>query len=349
MTKTTNIQWTDFTVNFWEGCQKVGPGCDHCYAEARDVRFTAGKHWGPGAPRRWVKGGIAKLRTINRNAEAFKTENGHWPRVFCSSLSDVFDNAVAQGWREEAWHSIDAAPDARIQLLTKRVGNVEKLMPARWRYGWPSHVGLMITVVNQAEADRDIPKLLDLKERLGIPWVGLSIEPMLGAITLDSLTFDGDSGMDALNVRTWEQEVEDWRDTEMDWAASFDDWYGHMPDEKSGQMHQTLDWVICGGESGPNSRPMHPDWARALRDQCVAAGVPFFFKQWGRWGPDDFGDKPLPCLWMSPDGTTVDGSIVDVNRSDCQKPMSLIVNYGRSGTDRFLDGREWDQMPEAQE
>ncbi|MFT5630731.1 MAG: protein gp37 [Gammaproteobacteria bacterium] len=188
MADQTKIEWTDFTVNFWEGCQKVGPGCDNCYAEARDVRFTGGSHWGPGAPRRLVKGGIAKLRNINREAGAFYAEHGRWPRVFCSSLSDVFDNAVDPDWRKDAFKDIDAATDTRIQLLTKRIGNVEKMAPQMWRDGgWPSHVGLMITVVNQDEANRDIPKLLDLKTRLGVPWVGLSIEPMLGPISLSLL------------------------------------------------------------------------------------------------------------------------------------------------------------------
>ena len=193
MADQTKIEWTDFTVNFWEGCQKVGPGCDNCYAEARDVRFTGGSHWGPGAPRRLVKGGIAKLRNINREAGAFYAEHGRWPRVFCSSLSDVFDNAVDPDWRKDAFKDIDAATDTRIQLLTKRIGNVEKMAPQMWRDGgWPSHVGLMITVVNQDEANRDIPKLLDLKTRLGVPWVGLSIEPMLGPISLSLLRVQGE-------------------------------------------------------------------------------------------------------------------------------------------------------------
>lgn len=106
----TTIEWADFTVSFWEGCQKVGPGCDNCYAEARDIRFTGGSHWGPGAPRRKVKGGIAKLQKINRQAEAFREEHRRWPRVFCSSLSDVFDNAVDPQWRREAFTAITAAP-----------------------------------------------------------------------------------------------------------------------------------------------------------------------------------------------------------------------------------------------
>ena len=146
MTDQTKIEWTDYTVNFWESCQKVGPGCDNCYAEARDIRFTGGSHWGLGAPRRKVKGGIAKLRKINREAEAFRTKNGHRPRVFCSSLSDFFDNAVDPKWRYEALVAIRNAPNVRVQLLTKRIGNVGSMLPSSWRDNWPHWVGLMITV-----------------------------------------------------------------------------------------------------------------------------------------------------------------------------------------------------------
>ncbi len=250
----TKIEWTDFTVNFWEGCQNVGPGCDHCYAEARDVRFTGGTHWGSGAPRRKVKNGIPNLRRINRNAEQYRAEHGRWPRVFCSSLSDVFDNAVDPDWRMEAFAALTVAPDTRPQLLTKRIGNVEKMIPATWRDGgWPHWVGLMITVVNQEEADRDIPKLLDLKWRLNIPWVGLSMEPLLGPVEVVKWLHDSDCHQDGV------------------WPCACR--------YSGGPFEMTIDWIIVGGESGPNARTMHPEWARGLRDQCEAAGKAFFFKQ----------------------------------------------------------------------
>lgn len=262
MTTQTKIEWADFTVNFWEGCQKVGPGCDHCYAEARDQRFTGGAHWGPHAPRRKVKGGVSKLLSIQRKASAFRNEHGHWPRVFCSSLSDVFDNAVDQRWRNEAFATIQACPDTRVILLTKRIGNVFAMIPPGWASpelgGWPSHVGLMITVVNQEEADRDIPKLLDLKARLRIPWVGLSIEPLLGPVDLLQpqmgrayCTVNCQSGCLARG------------------------------DEECPKYFGEIDWIIVGGESGHHARPSNPQWFRDIRDQCAAAGVPFFMKQMG--------------------------------------------------------------------
>ncbi len=334
MTDETKIEWTDFTVNFWEGCQKVGPGCDHCYAEARDVRFTGGSHWGPGAPRRKVKGGIPKLRKINRDAEKFHDENGHWPRVFCSSLSDVFDNAVDPEWRREAFTAITVAPRVRIQLLTKRVGNVEKMIPDIWKSnGWPHWVGLMITVVNQAEADRDIPKLLDLKARFGIPWVGLSMEPLLGLVDLS----DRCNGWYFAN---WLAGTK-WHDTP------------GLSTHKRGEPH--IDWVICGGESGRNARPMHPDWARSLRDQCQAAGTKFFFKQWGEWYPVNRAELGPYGEWIGGgkkplieniEGTSECGYYCSEEHGHVDHKNALVKRVGKKAAGRLLDGREWNEVPE---
>lgn len=326
----TKIEWTDFTVNFWEGCQKVGPGCDHCYAEARDVRFTGGSHWGPGAPRRMVKGGIAKLRKIKNEAVTFNDKHGRWPRVFCSSLSDVFDNAVDPAWRLEAFTQIEIATPVRIQLLTKRVGNVERMLPESWVYSWPRNVGLMITVVDQKEADRDIPKLLDLKARLGIPWVGLSIEPMLGPVNLTYI--HGGKGYWECNALTGEV-------TDMARPC--------RPVEK-------VDWVICGGESGPKARPMHPDWVRDLCNQCAEAGTPFLFKQWGEWLPctpspqEPFWDWangdgqidahhfPDFACWPENKGWTEDVGCL------LEDEVCVAKKVGKAKAGRLLDGRTWD-------
>lgn len=106
-----------------------------------------------------------------------------------------------------------------------------------------------------------------------------------------------------------------------------------------------LEWIIAGGESGPGARPSHPDWFRSLRDQCHAVGMPFFFKQWGEWGPDDFSDTASKCLWLSPDGSTVDGGAYEVSRADCIKPMSLTVRHGKKRAGRMLDGHEWNWVP----
>jgi len=97
MSENSKIEWTDHTFNPWEGCQKVGPGCDHCYAEMRNARFGGGQpvNWGPGAPRRRTSPATwAMPRRWNAQADAFMARHGRRQRVFCASLADVFDNAV---------------------------------------------------------------------------------------------------------------------------------------------------------------------------------------------------------------------------------------------------------------
>lgn len=375
MTQQTKIEWTDFTVNFWEGCQKVGPGCDHCYAEVRDARFTGGRHWGPRAPRRKVKGGIAKLRKINRDAEKFHAEHGHWPRVFCSSLSDIFDNAVDQVWRTEAFKELASATNTRPQLLTKRVGNVFQMIPPAWASkqtgGWPQHIGMMITVVNQAEADRDIPKLLDLKARLGIPWVGLSMEPLLGSVDLTRWIATANVNCKACGKPFWLHDADpcshakwgswtlacpscgDCRCTPGGGKTPFptipEGWikkavgrFDHI--HPTIPVRSALDWVIVGGESGHQARPTHPDWIRSLRDQCEVSGTPFLFKQWGERAPTVRSDEidqrcTMPGqnrnLWAWSDGMSKDSWRVG--------PVSVRIGNARAG--RLLDGREHNGVP----
>lgn len=269
------------------GCTKVSPACDYCYAE-RDFDHRYGKvKWGAGNPRvRTSPANWKKPLQWDRAASAGffrqclvcgRREFRKWdktlppgglsccsnpgcvslpetestparPRVFCASLADVFDNEVDPAWRSDLFALIDATPNLDWLLLTKRIGNVAKL--TRGVSAWPN-VWLGATVVTQEEVDRDVPKLLSTPACIRF----LSIEPMLGPIVLPDCT--GDHG------------------------CKFDGIDGHSDKPLGG-----VDWIIVGGESGPNARPMHPQWVRDIRDQCAASGVPFHFKQWGEWGPD---------------------------------------------------------------
>lgn len=245
MAGATGIQWTDSTWNAWWGCQRVGPGCDHCYAEALDKR-TGGAHWGAKADRRRTsETNWNEPKRWQAKAEAFEAQHGHRRRVFCGSMMDIMDNAVPLEWSHEAFARIEDCSRLDWQLLTKRVGNVESRVPIDWlRDAWPQHVGLMITVVTQDEADRDIPKLLRLKAQYGIPWVGLSMEPLLERVLLP------DAAMDSTII--------------------------------GGVVRRApLDWVIVGGESGNGSRPFDTAWAQDIVVQCDLAGVPCFVKQLG--------------------------------------------------------------------
>jgi protein gp37 len=254
MSANSKIEWTDHTFNPWIGCAKVSPGCDGCYAEVSTPVRTLGIGWGASQPRHRTSDANWKLpERWNAQAEAFAARHGRRQRVFCASLADVFDNAVYPHWRIDLWDLIEATPKLDWLLLTKRIGNAERMLPwSACSEPWPN-VWIGATITSQAEADRDIPKLLGLPARVRF----LSMEPLLGPVDLRSIDVSGNEEILPLGAT----------------------WLGR---EECGPR---LDWVIGGGESGPKARPMHPDWARSLRDQCDAAGVPFLFKQWGEWWP----------------------------------------------------------------
>ncbi|MCI2424324.1 phage Gp37/Gp68 family protein [Saccharopolyspora sp. K220] len=108
-----------------------------------------------------------------------------------------------------------------------------------------------------------------------------------------------------------------------------------------------VDWVIAGGESGPKARPMHPDWARSLRDQCTSARVPFFFKQWGEWAPvneprSDPWSDPSRHRWLAPDGTRKPfGEFTGTEPAG----LALVHRVRKKAAGRVLDGRTWNEFP----
>ena len=274
MAEVSGIEWTDATVNFWWGCKKVGPGCDHCYAETWAQRFGIPDYDASGV-RRKIKGAVALIRKLQRQADKFEAEHGRRRRVFIQSMSDFFDKDVDPAWREEAWEEIMAADRLDIQLVTKRIPNVQKMIRDRW----PAHVGLIVTVVNQEEANRDIPRLLFLKAARGIPWVGLSIEPMLGGINLAKLEIATPKGY--TDDENWAMDARTGRFAPIIMLGG-----GAWELDGGDNRTASLDWVICGGESGTEARPVEVRWVWDLRDQCAETGTPFFFKQWGAWHAD---------------------------------------------------------------
>lgn len=311
MAENTKIEWTDHTFNPWEGCQKVGPGCDHCYAETRNARYAGGQaiNWGPGAPRRRTSAGNwNKPLAWNANHEAFFAEHGRRQRVFCASLADVFDNAVDPKWRADLFSVIMKTPNLDWLLLTKRIGNVKAMLseialdeeayfPLLGEMPLPN-VWIGATIVNQEEADRDIPKLLTVPAKVRF----LSMEPLLGPVDL------------RLQRPVREDDRQD-----------MDGYCSHITTAAGAGIH----WVIVGGESGPGARPMHPDWARSLREQCQAAGTPFLFKQWGEWAPYDRSRT---------------------NGAALATPYSLdepLQHFGKKVAGRQLDGRTWDEFPQT--
>ncbi len=301
----TTIEWAHYTHNPWEGCCKVSAGCKVCYAEFRNIRWHKGIHWGKYASRRKtsVNNWKTPLKWQRKAAAA-----GERKRVFCASLADVFElhadpamNAKLNEWRQELWNLIRLTPNLDWMLLTKRPENILDMIPAYWHKTinipgnhpaqeavWPENVWIGTSVEDQEQADIRIPLLLQVPANIRF----LSMEPLVGPVDLNKWLFRTEvHGQPNIIVPT-------------------------------GIIHS----VIVGGESGRDARPMHPDWPRSLRDQCAAAGVPFFFKQWGEHAPGkeyDFSE-----LLETEGATGVE-----------------MVRVGKKKSGRQLDGVEHNAMP----
>lgn len=307
MAEHTNIEWCDATFNPWIGCTRVSPACDDCYAARSTPARTLGIAWGEGAERHRTSESYWQ-QPLKWNAKAARESRRI--RVFCASLADVFDNQVPVQWRRDLFDLIEATPNLDWLLLTKRIGNARRLYAAAYLDSarpWPANVWLGATVVDQVEADRDIPKLLRVPAKLRF----VSIEPMLGPI----------------NLREVHSDI-----CEID-ALTGD--HGVLRPLR-GRSDAKVHWVICGGESGPNARPMHPSWARSLRDQCWAAGVPFLFKQWGEWLPvetDAPGDGEAYAV--ADDGTERE---LSGRLAWCAFERQEFLKTGKKAAGRLLDG-----------
>lgn len=301
MAEQSEIAWTDSTFNPWVGCTKVGPGCDHCYAEElMDTRFSR-VNWGAGNQRDRTSASNWKL-PIKWNSRPFaECQNCHWRgqlmstamcptcystnirkarrRVFCSSLADWLDNEVPVEWLVDLLDLIRMTPNLDWLLLTKRIGIWQRRLTEAsnyvirhqtgeslyvWINDWakerpPHNVWLGATVVNQQEADRDIPKLLATPAAIRF----LSMEPLLGPVNIDP-----------------------WIGNECTHEDAYMEPYTGANICRECEEMALIDWVIVGGESGTRARPMHQEWVRSLRDRCRWANIPFLFKQWGGWLPD---------------------------------------------------------------
>ncbi|KWN75824.1 phage Gp37/Gp68 family protein [Burkholderia ubonensis] len=332
MSENTNIEWCDHTFNPWEGCQKVSPGCDHCYAETRNARFAGGTaiNWGPGAPRRRTSPANWRKPLVWNRDGTFYAIHGRRQRVFCSSLADVFDNAVDPAWRRDLFALVAQTPNLDWLLLTKRIGNVTEMLREIGVDRLPDNVWLGATIVNQAEADRDIPKLLAVPARVRF----LSMEPLLGRVRLD-----------AIRSRDWDEDL----------LVNVLTGYGitsPRQEEPHRVMNETIDWVIVGGESGPGARPMHPAWAADLRDQCARAGVPFLFKQHGEWAPGsgDFGAGRFETAAIARDGRVAPSGYRAEDYpagAESGDGWAIVHRAGKRAAGRLLDGRTHDEFPEV--
>lgn len=294
----TTIEWATDVWNPVTGCTKVSQGCKHCYAEGIAKRF-----WGE-----------RKFSDVQIHEDRLQ-DPYHWRkprRVFVNSMSDLFHPAVPDEFIWRVFQSmVNGNRRHTYMILTKRPERMKAWFDTYqerfWHYHapdqpqreyvaapWPDPcIWLGVSVENQQAADERIPHLLATPAAVRF----ISAEPLLGEVRLkqDWLICPGGSE------------------------------YGHgmnLTTVHAGccKQHAKLNWVICGGESGQQARPMHPDWARGLRDQCQAVAVPFFFKQWGEW------------------------SFV----TDQHEPgHALYERVGKKKAGRLLDGQEWNQLPEV--
>ncbi len=366
MAENTLISWATHTFNHVMGCTKVSPACAHCYAE-RDMDHRYGKvAWGPSGTRVITSDEYwRKPLSWNRDAELTVGDgpifgNVPRPRVFCASLADVFEdwkgpilNSKSEQlfWshsrqpHESEWHwiperecagnetpvtmndvraslfaLIDATPNLDWLLLTKRTENIRRFWPSADLFDshsehkayWPN-VWLGTSVENQEYADKRIPELLKCRDLSSVLW--LSCEPLLGALDLRS-------------------------------ALWLEDQYFQY---REGDNDRGIDWVVTGGESGPDARPSHPDWFRSLRDQCGAAGVPFHFKQWGEWVckyeasytgqpfGNRFGQLSIDGKWY--------GKTSDPSSNRFYGDEATMVRIGVKQSGRLLDGVLYDAFP----
>lgn len=289
----SKIEWCTHTFNPWIGCAKVSAGCTNCYAETlMDTRYGR-VEWGVNGTRvRTSEANWRKPLAWNRAAEAA----GRRDRVFCSSLADVFeDRPELVAWRRDLLMLIHNTPHLDWLLLTKRPENVLGIVVLAWFAEHPN-VWIGTSVEDQAAADERIPHLLRIPAAVRF----LSMEPLLGPVDLRKIRVSGHL-RDGL------------ADTK--YARSF-----NGEDYVTNTMRR-IDWVIVGGESGPKARPMHRDWVRSIRDQCVTAGVPFLFKQWGEYAPR----------------FTIDPTTLDLGEG--------MFRVGKHAAGRMLDGCEWNSYP----
>lgn len=295
--KNTKIEWAHHTVNFWWGCTKVSPACAHCYAETLAKMWSKGRAVWGANGARWLRGERATEELLKLDQAAAKA-GVRW-RVFINSMSDTFeDRRDLDLPRGDLFKVAGVVQNLDILLLTKRPECVVNLVPLTWLVNWPAHVWVGTTVENQEMADARIPRLLEVPAKVRF----LSCEPLLGPVEFSNVTRRSDCvsvlGKPAL---------------------------------------AGIHWVICGGESGGKARPMKYAWAKRLRDQCAAAGVPFFFKQWGEFVPMP-GNVP---------GTLTTVVIAGRKRRWQMNGEEIAVRVGKKEASRMFDGIDHNAVPEV--
>lgn len=370
----TKIEWTDATWNIVNGCSVTSPGCTNCYAMR--LAGTRLKHV---ASREGLTA-MSKAGPVwtgeTRFNEPVLLDPIRWKRprrIFVCAHGDLFHESVPDAWIDRVFAVMALAPQHQFQVLTKRAERMRQYAsdpktPGRiaraildividrvvsFREPWPvetigdiddpddvtiawplPNVWLGTSVEDQKRADERIPHLLATPA--AVRW--LSCEPLLGPVDLEQAWH----GENALDSECW---------GECNWCRNGPDFpplhncqSNCQSDADAEKGRSGLDWIIVGGESGSGARPMHPDWARSLRDQCQAAGVPFLFKQWGNYRPYD----PIIDDYTKNDPTGEygeNGACHVLNDGEESGPENIMIPVGKKAAGRLLDGVQHDGFP----
>lgn len=323
----TKIEWTDATWNVINGCSVVSPGCTHCYAmrlagtrmkhhasrEGLTVDTATGPVW---------SGKVSFYKPIALQPMKW----GRPRRIFVCAHGDLFHDEVPDDWIDFVFNMAFLAPQHTFQILTKRPARMRQYMqmvldePEKdmaYRFGISMlHAGLENTPKDKLPEIHWPPRNV---------WLGTSVEDQVRADERVPLLLDTPAAVRWLSMEPLLGPVD------------LRQWL--FP------KGPRVDWVVLGGESGFRSRPMHPDWAREVRDQCRMLGVPFLFKQWGDWmefdaenvermAPNQCIEERLRVVFQDP-----------VRREGRQQHM---VNIGKQKAGRKLDGVFHDGYPQEQ-
>lgn len=348
----SKIEYCDETLEVTGGCTKCSSGCKNCWA-LREVWRMAhnplqGDKWkGLVEKKDGVLNWTGKIKCFEDALEKLRKKPTTY---FIDSKADLFHPKVPFEFIDEFMQTITMYPQHTFMIFTKRVERPAEYFQQLYagltkfhrgkKFQWPfRNIQLILSISTQAEADEKIPIFLQIPATVR----GLSIEPLLGEIKFsdDKLFCDRDPEEDSPMACVPCRCEKHWQN-----GTVF------------GPRIGCLDWIVVGGESGPGARPMHPDWPRSIRDQCVAAGVPFYFKQWGAW---EIANKENAARngYIVADGR---GGIltpynkkkfVNINRDgsyyrDNPQPNSIaMARVGKKRAGCLLDGREWKQLPKG--
>ena len=315
MADKSRIEWCDATWNPVTGCTQISEGCDNCYAKRYAERFRGRFGYPADDP----------FRVTFHEDRLEQPLRWQKPRkIFVCSMGDLFHDDVLDSCIVRILDIIWQAEKHTFLILTKRPERMQRIMGAPsalncYGHQWPfPNLWLGVTAENQRTADERIPILLDTPAAVRF----VSVEPMLGPVDIspwDKCDLCG-------RLRNSFDGV---------WGSPFCyEHYNPFNGCEGTYKQNALDWVVCGGESGPGARPMHPYWVRSLRDQSVNAGVPFFFKQWGEYYPN-WAEMPPRNINYNKPHVPIGGM--------------LFVRCGKKAAGRELDGREWNEFPQEVE